>query len=147
MNKEVLLFLKGLQNDIHNASDEIETITPAEYYHSNGNHYIVYDEVQEDSTDLIKNCIKFRDDYLEVTKNGAVSINMIFEENKKNISNYRTPFGDIVIGVDTDKINMTEEDKRILVHVDYRLDVNYVHMANCKISVDVRDRCSGLSLS
>ena len=147
MTRDVLLSLKGLQYEIGNDNQEIETITPALYYHHGGNHYILYDEVQMDLPDPIKNCIKFRDDYLEVIKNGAINVNMIFEEKKKNITNYTTPFGEIIIGVDTGKVVMTEEEKRIQVNVDYRLDVNYVHLADCKISVDIRDRDSGVTLS
>ncbi|MCL2050329.1 MAG: DUF1934 domain-containing protein [Lachnospiraceae bacterium] len=147
MTKEVLLSLKGLQYNLSIDRGEIETITPALYYQRNGNHYLVFDEIQADSSDVIKNRIKFRDDYLEVTKNGAYYTNLIFEKKKKNITKYATPFGEFIIGVDTDKVKMTEEEKRIFVQVDYSLDINYVHMADCKISVDVRDRESGLSLS
>lgn len=146
MTKQVLLSLKGLQYEVSNDSQEIETITPAEYYHRDGNHYILFDEVKADFPDPIKNRIKFRDDYLEVTKKGAINVNMVFEEKKKNITNYSTPFGEIIVGVDTGKVKMTEEEKRILVQVDYRLDVNYMHLADCKISVDIRNRESGLPL-
>lgn len=146
MTKEVLLSLKGLQYDLGADHQEIETITSAEYYHRDGNHYLIFDEIQPDSSDLIKNRITFRDDYLEVNKQGAINVNMIFEEKRKNITNYGTPFGEIIVGVDTGKVIMTEEEKRILLQVDYRLDVNYVHMADCKISVDIRDRECGVTL-
>lgn len=145
MTKEVFLSLKGLQYDLNADQNDFETITPAEYYHRNGNHYLIFDEVTN-STDLIKNRIKFRDDYFEVVKKGAINVNMVFEEKKKNITNYGTPFGEIIVGVDTDKVRMTEEEKRISVQIDYRLDVNYVHMADCKISIDVRDREGGYTL-
>lgn len=148
MNKEVLLSLRGLQYEIgDDHSQPLETITPAEYYHRDGHHYIVYDEIIGEGVPPIKNRIKFRGDYLEVNKNGPFSVNMIFEEKKKNITNYNTPYGEIVIGVDTDKVKMTEEEQRIKLEVEYSLDVNYMHMAECQISVDVRDRIDGLPLS
>jgi uncharacterized beta-barrel protein YwiB (DUF1934 family) len=146
MTKEVLLSLKGLQYELGADHQEIETITSAEYFHRNGNHYLIFDEVQPELSGLIKNRITFRDDYLEVTKEGAINVNMVFEERKKNITNYATPFGEIIVGVDTGKVKMTEEEKHILLQVDYRLDVNYIPMADCKISVDIRDRECGLSL-
>ncbi|MDR0220949.1 MAG: DUF1934 domain-containing protein [Lachnospiraceae bacterium] len=146
MTKDVLVSLRGLQYEMGVDNQDIETITSAEYYHSEGNHYVVYDEVTVDSPDPIKNMIKFRDDYLEVTKQGAVNINMIFEEKKKNLTNYETPYGEIIVGVDTGKVKITEEDKRISLQVDYRLDVNHMHMADCRINVDIRNRENGLSL-
>jgi uncharacterized beta-barrel protein YwiB (DUF1934 family) len=146
MTKEVLLSLRGLQYDLSQNNQEIETITAAEYYHKGGNHYIVFDEMTLDSPDPIKNRIKFRDDYMEVVKNGAINVNMVFEEKKKNITNYRTPFGEIVVGVDTGKVKITEEEQRIQIEVDYRLDVNYMHMADCQISLDIRNRDNGVTL-
>ncbi len=143
MTKEVLLSLRGLQYQAGEDNDEIETITPAEYYNKNGNHYILYDEVTEGSEELIKNIIKFREDYLEVTKRGIVNVHMVFEEKKKNITNYVTPYGEIIVGVDTGRVHMTEEEERILVQVEYALDVNYVHMADCTINVDVRTKGHG----
>ncbi len=140
MTKEVLLSLKGLQYQAGEGSDEIETITPAEYYNKNGNHYILYDEVTEETEEPVKNIIKFREDYLEVTKKGTVNVHMVFEEKKKNITNYTTPYGEIIVGVDTERVQMNQEEERILVQVEYALDVNYVHMADCTISVDVRSK-------
>ncbi len=147
MTKEVLLTLKGLQYEAGEDNQAIETITPAEYYRKDGNHYIIYDEVSEGLEEAIENRIKFREDYLEVTKKGTVNVHMVFEEKKKNITNYATPYGEIIVGVDTGTVKMTEEEEHIMVQVEYSLDVNYIHMANCKISVDVRARqSSGFSL-
>lgn len=143
MTKEVLLSLKGLQYGAEEGEEAIETITPAEYYNRNGSHYILYDEVAEDNSETTKNIIKFRDNYLEVTKKGLVNVHMVFEENKKNITNYETPYGEIIVGVDTESVKLTQAEERILVEVVYILDVNYIHMANCTISVDVRARENG----
>ena len=41
MTKEVLLSLKGLQMEQGDGAEELETLTPARYYHQNGSHYIV----------------------------------------------------------------------------------------------------------
>ena len=35
---------------------------------------------------------------------------------------------------------INEEEKRILVKVDYVMDVNYEHLADCKITIDIRDK-------
>jgi uncharacterized beta-barrel protein YwiB (DUF1934 family) len=146
MTKEVLLSLRGLQYEMGLENPEVETITPAEYHYNEGTHYIVYDEVSQDSPDPIRNMIKFRDDYLEVTKKGPINLNMIFEESKKNITSYTTPYGDIVVGVDTGKVERTEDEKQISLQVDYQLDVNYMHVADCRINVDIRNRESGVLL-
>ena len=54
MTKEVLLSLKGLQMEQGDGAEELETITPARYYHKNGSHYIVYEEMTEGFSDTTR---------------------------------------------------------------------------------------------
>lgn len=148
MEKEVLLALKGLQFAMdEEGAQALETITPAEYYKKNNSHYIIYDEVAEGFGDSTKNIIKFTDSQMEVTKRGLVNVHMVFEEKKKNMTSYVTPFGNILIGIDTDEVHIKEDPDRINVNVAYSLEANYEHMADCRIEMNIRPREEGLKLS
>jgi len=143
MTKEVLLSLRGLQFDTVSADgDKIETITPAEYYKRNDSHYVVFEEVMEGFRESTKNIIKFKDNSLDLTKKGLVNVHMIFEENRKNMTSYNTPYGNILIGIDTRKIHITQESDRIVVDVDYALDVNYEYLTDCQIVLDIKSKGS-----
>lgn len=148
MEKEVLLALKGLQFSVdEEGAQALETITPAEYYKKNESHYIIYDEVMEGFTENTRNIIKFKDSLLEVTKKGLMNVHMVFEENKKNMTNYATPYGNILIGIDTGEVEIQELEDHIKVNVKYSLEANYEHMADCRIEMDIRAREEGISLS
>lgn len=139
MTKEVLLSLQGLQFDAVSADgDKIETITPAEYYKRNDSHYVIFEEAMEGFQEKTKNVIKFKENSLDLTKKGLVNVHMIFEENKKNMTNYTTPYGNILIGIDARSVRLKEREERIEVDVDYALEVNYEHFADCKIKMDIR---------
>ena len=139
MTKEVLLSLQGLQFDAVSADgDKIETITPAEYYKRNDSHYVIFEEAMEGFQEKTKNVIKFKENSLDLTKKGLVNVHMIFEENKKNMTNYATPYGNILIGIDARSVRLKEKEERIEVDVDYALEVNYEHFADCKIKIDIR---------
>ena len=43
MTKEVFLSLKGLQMEIGEDTQSLETITPANFSEINGNHYVIYE--------------------------------------------------------------------------------------------------------
>ncbi len=139
MTKEVLLSLQGLQFDAVSADgDKIETITPAEYYKRNDSHYVIFEEAMEGFQEKTKNVIKFKENSLDLTKKGLVNVHMIFEENKKNMTSYATPYGNILIGIDARSVRLKEKEERIEVDVDYALEVNYEHFADCKIKMDIR---------
>jgi len=137
MTKDVLLSIKGLQFQGENDGNDLETITAAEYFKRNDNHYVIYEEATEGFHDMTKNIIKWNGQTLDLTKKGLINVHMIFEEKKKNMTDYRTPFGSILIGIDTRQIQVEEREEQIHVNVDYALEINYEHLADCKISMDV----------
>lgn len=147
MTKEILLSLKGLQMEYAEDADAVETITPADYYRKGSSHYIVYDEMTEGFTDSTRNIIRFQDSYLEVFKRGLINVRMVFEKNKKNITSYQTPFGNILIGVDTESVQIDEKENQINVQVAYTLEANYQYLADCRIEMELRPRKDGISLS
>ena len=140
MTKDVLLAIKGLQFDGSSEDTEIETVTSAEYYKKNNSHYVIYEEASEGFEGTTKNIIKFRDNFLDVTKRGLINVHMVFEENKKNMTSYSTPYGDILIGIDARKIKLKEHGEQIHVDVEYALEINYEHMADCRITMNIQPK-------
>lgn len=141
MTKEVLLTLQGLQFDQREEdADKIEIVTVGDYFKKNDRHYVVYEEVTEGFEQPTKNRLKFSDHMVELTRNGLVNVHMIFQENKKNMSNYNTPFGQILVGIDTKRISIDEKEDNIVVDVDYALDINYEFLSDCHIKIDIRSK-------
>lgn len=140
MTKNVLLSIRGLQYDESLEDSSIETITAAEYYKRENSHYLIYDEVMEGFEESTRNLIKFKGNALEVTKKGLINVHMIFEENRKNMTRYTTPYGDIMVGIEAEKITLKEEEEKISLQVNYALEVNYEHLADCRISMNICPR-------
>ncbi len=140
MTKDVLVSVKGLQfgNDVDN--DKIEIITGGSYYRKNQKHYVLYDEMMEGFDGVTKNIVKFDDTTLDLTKSGVTNVHMIFEENKKNVTNYITPYGNILIGIDARKVNVAETEESIQIDIDYGLEVNYEFLADCRIMMDIKSK-------
>ena len=137
MTKDVLIAIKGLQFEETEDAEEIEVIQRGQYYQRNGSHYLMYEEPVEGTNDTILNRIKFTDNEVQVTKKGAVNTTLSFRENEKNMTNYATPFGNLVMGIHTHQIDLNIQEEKIMVHVDYALDVNYEFLADCRITIAV----------
>ena len=45
-----------------------------------------------------------------------------------------------MIGIDTKQIQIDEQDDRIMVTVEYALDMNYEFLADCKIVLEIRSK-------
>ena len=68
---------------------------------------------------------------------------MIFEKNKKNLSYYRTPYGQLLIGVNTRNMEISYEEDKIDIRVDYELDVNHAPLADCSVKMNIMSKDSG----
>lgn len=143
MTKEVLVSISGLQFAEELDSEPIELITSGDYYKKNGKHYIIYDEVMEGVEGTTKNIIKLGEQCMDITKRGATNVHMMFEKNKKNLTYYYTPYGSILIGIDAQKIEVAETEHDININVDYALEVNYEHMADCSITMKIKSKNAG----
>ncbi len=133
-----MLTLSGLQFDQREEdAGQVEMVTVGDYYKRNGKHYVVYEEITEGFSQPTKNRLKFSEHMLELSRNGLVNVHMVFQENRKNLTNYNTPFGQILIGIDTKKIQVNEKEDDIVVEVDYSLDVNYEFLSDCHIKIAI----------
>ncbi len=140
MTREVLLAMKGMQfafNEVTGGGEPVEIITSASYFEKNNKRYLMYDEMLEGVDEPISNLVKFGPDSIEVTKKGMINVHMVFEEGKQNLTNYRTPYGDLMIGINTHKVEVTEQDDCIHLEARYGLDINYEFLTDCMISMDI----------
>lgn len=143
MTKEVFVSISGLQFAKEEENEPIEVITSGDYYKRNGKHYIIYEEVMEGGEQPTKNVIKLGDAFLDITKKGAANVHMMFEKDKKNVTYYYTPYGSLLIGIDAKKVDVQETEHSIDVRVDYALEVNYEHMADCSIKMNIQSKGAG----
>jgi uncharacterized beta-barrel protein YwiB (DUF1934 family) len=142
MTKDVILSITGLQfeNTGSEPGEPVEVITVGEYYNKNGKHYVLFNEVTEGFEGSTKNTVKISDGSLDITKKGVANVHMIFEKNKKNVTCYNTPFGNLMIGIAAKDVKINENEENIDVSVDYTLDVNYEHLADCKIAINIKSK-------
>ena len=142
MNKEVLLTISGLQLGQGDEEDYTEMIAPGEYYFRGGKHYFIYEEVTEGFVETTKCTIKLDagGKMMELTKKGVTNVHMIFEVNQKNVTYYYTPYGSILIGIDGKTIEIEEEEDQMKIKVEYALEMNCEHLADCDITILAKNR-------
>lgn len=144
MTKDVLVTISGLQVIEQDSGVEpVEIITAGDYYKKNNKHYVIYDEIMEGFEGTTKNIIKIWDDCVDITKKGLTNVHMVFEKDKQNLTCYETPFGSLMVGINATSIQLEEKEDDILLDLKYSLEVNYEHLANCTIKMEIQSKDSG----
>ena len=141
MTKEILVSITG-SHLMEGETEDISVITAGSYYFKNGKHYIVYDEHLDDGGGSIRNTIKVGPDTVEMIKGGDARTHMVFERHKTNLTCYATPYGQMMIGVTTNRIEMVELPDELRVHIDYSMEVNYEKTSDCHVEIEVSSKAA-----
>lgn len=137
MTKDIIVSIKGLQSLGAEDNDSVELISVGTYKEENDKKIISYEEVDEDNQEITNVKILISKEQIEIMKSGASQVHMVFHENQKTTSCYQTPFGDLMMGIDTTKIKCMEQEEAMMILLEYGLDINYNHVADCDITIKV----------
>lgn len=141
MKKNVVITVRGLQREVDD-NEPVEVISAGTYLRKADTHYLSYEEADEDGK-ITKNRIKITPDYIEMTKQGGITTQMLFAIGQKQYTCYATPFGDLTLGVTTKMINLAEEEQQISAELRYDLEVNGAHMSECELDINVKECTAG----
>jgi uncharacterized beta-barrel protein YwiB (DUF1934 family) len=122
---------------VEDTGDSVEIMAPGKYYMRNDKHYVIYDDIDEESGVKTKNTIKFNQTSAEVLRKGDISGKITFDKGKNNQSLYSTPFGDLFVEVLTKDIHLSEQEKKVNLKIDYELYANNNKVSDSKIEIDI----------
>lgn len=135
MDRNVMLTISGLHSGEADDNGSVETKVRAEYFKRNESHYLLYEEKEEGFEQTSQNRIKFRGNMLELTRQGLLNTHMVFEENKRNMTPYQTPYGQMLLGIHTKKVDMQEQENCIRVVVEYTLEADEAYLSDSRIEI------------
>ena len=141
MEKEVLITISGVQDEYE--GPPITQMVSGEYYLKNGRHYLLYNEVVEDMNGILGNnkcTMKISPEQVEITKKGDGNLYMNFMKGKKTLTSYNSPFGNIITGFYTHRIDIFEKEESMETVLYYELEMNGAYISECEIRVQVKPR-------
>ncbi len=139
MKRDVLVSIRGLQTEMENDQDVVEVLTNGRFNRKGGKNYLRFEEVSEDMG-VTKSLLTFDENSLVVTRRGASQFHMTFLKDQKTMTNYVTPFGQLLVGVNTKDISVSESDGKIQIGVNYALEMNHEYITDCELAVDITSR-------
>ena len=131
MKKDVIISIRGLQEQGDEAADPITLVTPGRYYRKNDSYYISYEESELTGLAGTRTTLRVKPDYVKLVRTGLYPSELLFELGKRHMSLYHTDYGDLSIVVSTNHIRNTLTDD------GGELDVQYtVEVANTPVGVN-----------
>ena len=117
MTKEVMLTIKGMQKYPGEEPLETRTQVAAEFFERGQSQYVMFEESQEGFTENVKSMLKIKSNCVELTKKGLIQSHMTFVPETLYVSEYKTPFGSMQMGVRTKELRILNTEERIQIYI------------------------------
>lgn len=137
MTKEVIVTLRGIHDTEQEQGESIETVSSGIYSYNEGTHEIQYEEIDEEDQQITRVTLRVDEDSVEMSKEGQLNTQMLFRKNEKTTSCYQTPYGDLMMGIDTGSIEVENTEEALEIKMSYELDMNNQAFAKCAMHITV----------
>lgn len=140
--KDVIISIKGLQGAGPHHSDEtdaIELITSGEYAHTDTETKFSYMESEVTGMEGTRTTFRIEPRMVTLTREGTFNAQMMFEQGKKHVFLYETPYGAAAMGVDTKRLRCGLGDTGGILEIDYTIDLDSVVVSENSFVIQVRE--------
>ncbi len=130
--------MEGVQQS-DEGEDKLSFATRGDFYEKDGCFYIVYEE--SEATGFAGNTTTLtieNESRVVLDRVGPQASQLIIERDKKHMCHYMTEFGDMVIGIRTEKIRNMLTDDGGDVSFRYTLDLNANELVTNELKITVR---------
>lgn len=139
MKKEVLLNIMGVQGiDDNKDSIEFSTVGTMETDLS-GTHFC-YDESQILKAGSIKTTLNILNDgSVILERSGDINTRLVLEKAKRNSCHYNTPFGEMMIGIYCNRLEVDLNGATGRVFMDYSIDSNFREISKNEVTINIKE--------
>lgn len=139
MGDTVQIQMKGTQIyvDGDGTVEENKSKATGEAYYKNDMWYVTFTEQDEEGKET-KSLLKVAEDKVELTRKGQVSTKLVFEKGKKYSTTYDTPFGSMLLSVETSVFRILKSEKNIHVVLEYETALEDKKIADNTMSIVIR---------
>ncbi len=125
MTDNVIISIKGRQLYAESSPDEVELVTSGTLKRDGAGGYIV-SYAETELTGLEGTTTRLHVDGGRVTllREGNVNSQMVFEEGRRHLSMYETPYGALSIGINTRRMRSTLGEAGGDLEIDYAIEID-----------------------
>ena len=133
--EKVIVKVHGEQTGADGETNAIEVVTEGRHYFKNGMHYVLYDDKMADES--VSTMLEIEPDRLRMTRSGAVAQEQHFIRGMESTSEYKTPFGNLKLSVQTKDMKIAYGTVSGEIHVDYALAINGAWQSDNSLSIEI----------
>ena len=139
MEKDVIISIQGLQT-YDGDSDNIELVTEGKLTQADGALRLSYQESELTGLEGTTTLFQVEPEKITLLRIGTINSEMVFEQGKRHMSLYSTPYGSMEVGVTARKLRSTlEYTSGGSIEIDYDIEINHMLAGQSLFRIKVRE--------
>ena len=141
MDKSVIISIKGRQS-YENVEDEtIELVTEGLLAkEGEGAYTLSYQESELTGLEGTLTTFQIERDRVTLLRVGEVNSQMVFEEGRRHLSMYDTPYGALSVGINTRKMRAELDARGGNIEIDYAIEIDHALAGQNLFRIHVREK-------
>ncbi len=145
MEKDVVISIKGMQQYEDADPDTIELVTAGRLQKEGESYTLSYQESEVTGLEGTLTTIQVEGEQVTLMRMGEFNAQMVFQEGRRHLSMYNTPYGAMAIGVNTRRLLADLNDQGGDIEIDYAIEIDHAIAGRNIFQIKVKE-ANGISL-
>ena len=141
MEKEVVISIKGMQQYEGALPDAVELVTAGRLARDGTGYTLSYQESELNGT---LTTIQVDGEQVTLMRVGEFNSQLVFQEGRRHLSVYNTPYGAMSVGVNTRHLLAELSDRGGDIEVDYFIEIDHALAGRNVFRISVKEAEKGL---
>ncbi len=146
MEKEVIISIKGMQEFEQTGKDTIELVTRGSLGEQAGVYTLRYQESELTGLEGTVTTIQVEPERITMMRVGQVNTQMVFQEGRRHLAMYNTPYGAMAVGINTRNMYAELDEKGGRIEIDYNLEIDHAVAGRNIFRISVKEAGPGQGL-
>ena len=138
MKKNAIISVVSRQLDGEDDGDEIEVVTPGEFYKKDNSYYAVYEETEISGMKGTTTTLKIDEEKFTLIRTGTTNTQMNFKKHARDLTLYSTPHGALDLTVDTRELKMNIDNNGGEVYIDYDMIIGNQQSLSTTLQINIK---------
>ena len=144
MDKDVVISIKGMQQYEGALPDAVELVTAGRLARDGTGYTLSYQESELTGLDGTLTTIQVDGEQVTLMRVGEFNSQLVFQEGRRHLSVYNTPYGAMSVGVNTRHLLAELSDRGGDIEVDYFIEIDHALAGRNVFRISVKEAEKGL---
>ena len=140
MDKSVIISIRGTQTLDDNPPETVELITEGRLIDCGEEGYtLTYQESELTGLEGTLTTFQVEPDRVTLLRVGEFNSQMVFQEGRRHLAMYNTPYGSMTIGVNTRHLHADLTERGGDIEIDYAIEIDHTVAGRNVFQINVRE--------